>query len=126
MKIHFPRKQTGMGAAGWMLMIAVFGSVLTVGFKLVPLYLDHNTMSKILDRLAEEDGVSQKRDGAISKMITKRFKLNNIRDFKVHENVEINRSRDGVEIVMDYEVRMNIAGNVDLIAAFDKSVNLKN
>tara|TARA_B100001964_G_scaffold148807_1_gene163954 strand:+ start:362 stop:742 length:381 start_codon:yes stop_codon:yes gene_type:complete len=126
MKIHFPRKQAGMGAAGWMLMLAVFGSVLTVGLKLVPLYLDHNTMSKILDGLAEEEGVSQKRDGTISKMIQKRFKLNNIRDFKVRDNVEVKRSRDGVDIIMDYEVRLKFAGNVDLIASFDKSVKLKN
>ena len=126
MKIHFPRKQAGMGAVGWMLMLAVFGSVLTVGLKLVPLYLDHNTMSKILDGLAEEEGVSQKRDGTISKMIQKRFKLNNIRDFKVRDNVEVKRSRDGVDIIMDYEVRLKFAGNVDLIASFDKSVKLKN
>ncbi len=126
MKIHFPRKQAGMGAVGWMLMLAVFGSVLTVGLKLVPLYLDHNIMSKILDGLAEEEGVSQKRDGTISKMIQKRFKLNNIRDFKVRDNVEVKRSRDGVDIIMDYEVRLKFAGNVDLIASFDKSVKLKN
>ena len=126
MKIHFPRKQAGMGAVGWMLMLAVFGSVLTVGLKLVPLYLDHNIMSKILDGLAEEEGVSQKRDGTISKMIQKRFKLNNIRDFKVRDNVEVKRSRDGVDIIMDYEARLKFAGNVDLIASFDKSVKLKN
>ena len=125
MKPHFPKKQVGIGLTGWMLMIAIFGSVLTIGMKLVPPFLDHNTMSKVLDGIAEVDGLSQQRDEAIRKMIKTRFKLNNVRDFKVKDNVELKRSKQGVEIVMDYEVRMNLFGNVDLIASFDKSVELR-
>ncbi len=126
MKPHFPRKQAGMGAAGWMLVIVVFGSVLTVGLKLVPPFLDHNTMSKVLDAIAAEAGMAGQRDDAIRRMITKRFKINNIRDFKVHEDLDIMRSREGVKIVMDYEIRMNLFRNVDLVASFDKSVELRN
>jgi Domain of unknown function (DUF4845) len=126
MKPHFPRKQAGMGTAGWMLIVVVFGSVMTIGMKLVPPFLDHNTMSNILDGMAEEDGMAQKRDAAIEKLIKKRFKMNNIRDFNVGENLDIKRTRNGVEIVMDYEVRMNLIKNVDLIASFDKSVELRN
>ncbi|MCH7741583.1 MAG: DUF4845 domain-containing protein [Proteobacteria bacterium] len=126
MKPNFPKKQAGMGMAGWMFIVFIFGSVLTVGMKLMPPFLDHNTMSNILDGLAEEDGLAQKRDYQIEAIIKKRFKMNNIRDFKIHENLEIKRTRNGVEIVMDYEVRMNLIKNVDLITSFDKSVELRN
>ena len=126
MKPNFPKKQAGMGMAGWMFIVFIFGSVLTVGMKLMPPFLDHNTMSNILDGLAEEDGLAQKRDYQIEAIIKKRFNMNNIRDFKIHENLEIKRTRNGVEIVMDYEVRMNLIKNVDLITSFDKSVELRN
>jgi len=126
MKPHFPKKQVGMGMTGWILMVAIFGSVLTIGMKIIPPFIDHNTMSNILDGMAEIDGLSLQRDETIRRMITKRFKMNNVRDFKVHENVELKRSKKGVQVIMDYEVRMNLFRNVDLIASFDKSVELKN
>ncbi len=126
MKPNFPRNQAGMGMAGWMFIVFIFGSVLTVGMKLMPPFLDHNTMSNILDGMAAEDGLARKRDFQIANMIKKRFKMNNIRDFKINENLEIKRTRNGVEIVMDYEVRMNLFRNVDLIASFDKAVELRN
>ena len=126
MKPNFPKIQAGMGMAGWMFIVFIFGSVMTVGMKLAPPFLDHNTMSNILDGMAEENGLAQKRDFQIENIIKKRFKMNNIRDFKIRENLEIRRTRNGVEIVMDYEVRMNLIRNVDLIASFDKSVELRN
>ena len=125
MKRHCPRKQAGMGVTGWLLMIAILGSVMTIGMKLVPPFLDHNTMSKVLDGIAAENGMAMKRDAAIRKLIKKRFKINNIRDFKINEHVAIKRTRNGVEIIMDYEVRMNLFRNVDLVASFDKSVELR-
>ncbi len=126
MKPHFPKKQTGMGMTGWVLMIAIFGGVLTVGLKIIPPFIDHNTMSKVLDGMAEVDGLSLQRDERIRKIITQRFKMNNVRDFKVRDHVELKRSKEGVQIVMDYEVRTNLFMNVDLIASFDKSVDLRN
>ena len=126
MKSNFPKKQMGVSGAGLMLLVVVFGSILTVGMKLVPLYLDHNTMSNILDKMALEDGMTAKSDDNIKKTIRSRFKMNNIRDFDVHENVKVNRTRNGVEVIMDYEIRMNLVKNLDMIAAFDKSIELRN
>ena len=126
MKPHFPKKQVGMGMTGWMLAIAIFGGVLTFGFKIIPPFIDHNTMSKVLDGMAEIDKLSLEGDDKIKRMIRQRFKMNNVRDFDVRENVELKRSKKGVRVVMDYEVRTNLFMNVDLIASFDKSVELRN
>ncbi len=126
MKPHFPKKQMGIGLTGWMLMIAIFGGALTFGLKIIPPFIDHNTMSKVLDGMAEVDQLSLQRDETIKRMIRQRFKMNNVRDFDVHENVELKRSKKGVQVVMDYEVRTNLFMDVDLIASFDKSVELRN
>jgi hypothetical protein len=116
--------QTG-GVGSWIFIILVFGGSLSMGLKLVPLYMNHNTMSSVLDAMAEEDGLAARRTNDLQQMMMQRFKMNNIREFDVKENVEIKRSSNGTEIIMDYEVRIPLVQNLDLIAAFEKSVELR-
>jgi len=94
--------------------------------KLAPLYLDHNTMSGVLDGMAAEDGLAGKRKADLQGMIEQRIKINNVRGFNVKDNIEIKRTKNGTELVMDYEVRQNLFYNVDLVTYFDKTVELRN
>ncbi len=119
------RKRQVGSAAGWMFIVLVFGGALTIGLQLVPLYLDHNTMSKILDSMAEEDGLANTKSTKIQQIITQKFKMNNIRGFPIKENIEIKRTPNGVEIILDYEVRTTLIKNLDLVASFDKTVGLR-
>ena len=119
-------QQRGLAMGGWLLFIVVFGMVITMGMKLAPLYLDHNTMSGVLDGMAAEDGLAGKRKADLQGMIEQRFKINNVRGFNVKDNIEIKRTKNGTELVMDYEVRQNLFYNVDLVTHFDKTVELRN
>tara|TARA_B100000676_G_scaffold70710_1_gene70672 strand:- start:609 stop:986 length:378 start_codon:yes stop_codon:yes gene_type:complete len=119
-------QQRGLAMGGWLLLIVVFGMVITMGMKLAPLYLDHNTMSGVLDGMAAEDGLAGKRKADLQGMIEQRFKINNVRGFNVKDNIEIKRTKNGTELVMDYEVRQNLFYNVDLVTYFDKTVELRN
>ena len=118
-------KQLG-GLGSWLFIIIVFGGALSIGFKVIPHYMDHNTMSKVLDSMAQEDGMAGKARHTLEDTITQKFKVNNIRDFPVKENVEIKRTKNGTEVILDYEVRMKLFKNLDLIADFNKSVELRN
>lgn len=110
---------------GIILGVLVFGSALSLGAKLIPLYMDHNTMSTIMDKMAEEDGLGIKTDSQLLDVMKQRFKLNNIRDFPIHEHVEIKRSGRGTDVVLDYEVRMPLIQNIDMIASFNKQIELR-
>lgn len=123
--MNLPHSQRGLSGAGWMFLIMVIGSVATVGTKLAPLYLDHNTMSNILDRLAEEKGMVTKRDVELTNIIKKRFKMNNIRDFDFENHMTFKRPENRVIIDMNYEVRLSLVYNVDLIASFEKQTVLR-
>ncbi len=110
---------------GWIIIILIVGGGVSMGSKLIPLYMDHNTMESVLDKLATEEGVALKSDTAIRDMLKKRFRLNNIRDFAVDDLVEVVRSGRGAEVVLDYEVRLPMIANLDVIASFEKSIELK-
>ena len=124
--LQLPVRQSGLSFFGWLLTIMVLGSVITVGLKLIPLYIDHHTMSGVLDSMAEESVMANKRRYELGDMIKKRFRVNNIRDFNHKYNLQAKRGKSGDEVILDYEVRVPLFYNLDLIARFDKSVSFKN
>jgi hypothetical protein len=70
--------------------------------------------------------MANKRRYELEDMIKKRFRVNNIRDFNHKDNLQVKRGKSGVEVILDYEVRVPLFYNLDLIARFDKSVSFKN
>lgn len=123
--MKFSNRQRGMGLGGWLMMILVFGGVLTMGLKLFPVYMDHSTMKGVLEGIGEEPGLAGKKNGDIYALIDRRFDLNAIRDYPIEDHIKINRHARGVDLIMDYEVRMDLISNVDLIASFHEEVALK-
>lgn len=117
------QQQGSMGSL--IFAILLFGGAMSLGAKLVPVYMDHNTMSKILDKMAEEQGLGSRADSSIREEMRKRFKLNNIREFDLNEHLEIERHGRGTDVALDYEVRVKLVSNLDLIASFDKKVELR-
>ena len=87
--------------------------------------MDHNTMGTIMDKMSEEPGLGVKTDSQLTAMMKQRFKLNNIRDFAIHEHVEFKRTGQGTQVIMDYEVRVPLFYNLDLIASFNKEIKLR-
>lgn len=120
-----PHKQAGMGAVGWLLTVLALGAAASLAGKLVPLYSDFSIMSNVLEGMAEEEGFIHKSDSAIAQTINKRFRVNGVRTFNIKDNIKINRTSNGVELVMDYEIRMDVLRNIDMVVSFDKTVELR-
>jgi len=123
--MNLPRYQQGLGAIGWLILVFVFGGLLTFGLKVAPIYADNATIEKILDGVAAEPGVGSKDTGEIDRIIKARFHVNNIRDFDYSKNLTIVRDNAGARLVLSYEVRVPLVYNLDLIASFNKTVALQ-
>ena len=117
------RQRGSMG--GVIVILLVVASVVSVGSRVVPLYLDHNTMGNVMEKMSMENGLALQNEANIRDTMRKRLKLNNIRDFDLKENLKIDRSKVGTELVLDYEVRVDLVSNLSLIAAFNKKVPLR-
>ncbi len=119
-------KHRQRGSIGSILVILlVLASVVSVGSRVIPLYLDHNTMGTIMEKMSLENGLALESEGNIRDTMRKRLKINNIRDFDLKEHLKIDRSKVGTELVLDYEVRIELVSNLSLIAAFNKKVSLR-
>jgi len=123
--MEFGSRQRGMGVTGWLLLILIFGSALTIGLKLIPAYMDHRTIANVLDSLTTQSGLGDQRLDRIQGTIERRLKVNNIREFDFENNMSIARDNDGVIVTVDYEVRVDLMGNVDLVADFYKQVRFQ-
>tara|TARA_X000001036_G_scaffold395828_1_gene397037 strand:- start:38 stop:409 length:372 start_codon:yes stop_codon:yes gene_type:complete len=119
--MNSPRYQQGMGFSGWLIIILLFGGVLTVGLKLFPLYLDHNTISGVMNGIANEPSMDGRGDKAIEDMMIKHLKINNSQDFPVPDELKIKRDRSGITMSVNYEKRVALIGNIDLVASFQHS-----
>ncbi|HIE85520.1 MAG TPA: DUF4845 domain-containing protein [Gammaproteobacteria bacterium] len=117
------RQRGSMG--GIMVILLVVASVVSVGSRLIPLYLDHNTMGTIMEKMSLENGLALASEANIRDTMRKRLKMNNIRDFDLKEHLKIDRTKIGTELVLDYEVRIDLVSNLSLIAAFNKKVPLR-
>ncbi|MDE0988134.1 MAG: DUF4845 domain-containing protein [Pseudomonadales bacterium] len=117
------RQRGSMG--GIMVILLVVAAVVSVGSRVIPLYLDHNTMGSIMEKMSLENGLALQSEGNIRDTMRKSLKMNNIRDFDLKEHLKIDRSKVGTELVLDYEVRIELVSNLSLIAAFNKKVSLR-
>ena len=116
MKQH--QKQFGMSYLGVMFILVIVGGVLKVTAAIGPAYYDYYTIDKIITSLYREG-----RAGSIDDFkgaLANRFQINNLRDKSPDE---FNYSMDGGSLVveLDYEVRSNLVGNLDLVAHFKKT-----
>ena len=123
MLVHYKNRQKG-SLGGYMLAILLFGGLFTIASRLVPIYIDHNTIINILDKMQYERTLSEKTDSELMEIMRKRFRLNNLRNFPINEHVEFKRSSAGVNLVLDYEVRVALISNLDVVASFSEEIEL--
>ena len=123
--MNLPLQQLGLGAIGWLILIMAFGGLLTIGLKVAPIYADNITIVRVLEGVAAEAGMANKSASELDKIIKARLNVNNIRDFNYAKSLLILRDNRGVRIVLDYEVRVSLVYNLDLIASFNKTVTLR-
>ena len=122
--LHGKHRQRG-SIGSILVILLVLVSLVSVGSRVVPFYLDHNTMGTIMEKMSLENDLGLESEGNIRDTMRKRLKMNNIRDFDLKEHLKIDHSKVGKELVLDYEVRIELVSNLSLIAAFNKKVSLR-
>ena len=118
------RRQKGMTLIGFIIVLSFALFISYLGMKIVPLYMEYYSVSRILDGIAAEQG---SRDYSPYKI---RLKIMTGLDISYSDNVKeshIKIKRGSSTLVrVAYEVREPILGNLDVIAKFDKQVALNN
>lgn len=96
--------QTGLTTVGWIVVIAIFGSIVLTGLKIMPLYMDFYGVKSVMESVASDPEVDPRSKKALWAAIGKRLLINSIRDMK-REDFSIEFVEGKTIITVDYEVR---------------------
>ncbi len=117
------RRQRGMTGLGWLTVLFLIGFFVFLGFKIIPIYLEHHSVESVLNSLKEEPLITQKTRAQVKGMVMARLNTNGIRDIK-GDSINVDKKPGVLTVRIAYEVRKNMAGNIDILIKFDNSVEL--
>lgn len=109
--------QKGLSTLGMLLVLLIGGFALTCAFKIGPLYLDNYFVRAALKSL-DGERIETMDSGSIRRSLDRYFMVNNVRDVSAR-GATVTRERDRVVVALDYERRVNLIGNLDVVVVFN-------
>jgi hypothetical protein len=118
-KMHTIRQQTGMTPMATFVIIIIVGFGVYLALKIVPLYLEYFNVASSINSLQDDPDLRMKSPSQVRDLIRKRFEVNDVKRVKP-QDVKITKSGGGVVVIVQYEARVSIVANIDLVASFHK------
>jgi hypothetical protein len=110
-------KQRGLTLSAMIVtsFIVVLGSILA--FKLVPVYLEYQTIKRIFKSMAEDPALRSARRGELERSWAARTAIDDVKSL-AGENIEYTKDADGLVVSADYSVKVRLVGNASLCLDF--------
>jgi uncharacterized protein DUF4845 len=125
MKAH--RYSRGITLLGFLILLCVAGFFAYCVMKLVPVYVEYFGVVKAMEQIKDEPGASQKTVEQIRRDLNVKFDLQYVDEKDIPPAaIQLKREATGPVLRIAYEKRVPFMYNIDLVASFDKSVNLTN
>ena len=125
MKAH--RYSRGITLLGFLILLCVAGFFAYVVMKLVPVYVEYFGVVKAMEQIKDEPGAAQKSLEEIRRDLNVKFDLQYVDEKDIPPaSIQLKREATGPTLRIAYEKRVPFMYNIDLVASFDKSVNLTN
>lgn len=118
------RKPEGMSVVSLLAVVTLVAGVVVLALRLGPHYIDFQTLDSIMDGLPSAQ-IHEMDKAAIRDLLTKRYKINNIRDLNLREVVSIERKKDSTDITIDYEIREPLVYNIDAVLTFSETYSYR-
>ena len=115
--------QKGMTAIGWLLILGLIAFFTLLTLRMVPLYLEFGKVASTLESLKEQPDIAQKTRSEIVKIVSKRFDVNDVRNVDP-KLIKVTKDRGVLKVVINYERREHLVGNIDVVATFDKQIEV--
>tara|TARA_B100000676_G_scaffold168269_1_gene165577 strand:- start:3327 stop:3707 length:381 start_codon:yes stop_codon:yes gene_type:complete len=112
-----PSQQRGISLIGWaviLLVAIVFG---TAALRMVPVYMEHNTISSTIKSLLQDSKTALMSPREVREALSKRFTINQVNVITVND-LAITKEGGILKISTDYEVREPMFYNVSIVMTF--------
>jgi hypothetical protein len=115
--MHGLKRQRGASLIFTLIVLVVVGFAITIGIRLVPIYINAYTVKTILNEVADESRGTDRNPSQIWASIDKRLDINDVDNIK-REHFVYRRDRGVTTIGITYEARTKLLGNLDVVAKF--------
>ncbi len=117
-------RQQGITFFGFLGFLLIAGFFAFLGMRLFPVYTEYHNVTSSMRGLAAEPGIANKDGHQIKKQLVKRLDISYVDSVKP-ENIALKRVSGGYDLTVQYEVRRPLAYNLDFVAKFEKTVELR-
>ena len=117
------QSQRGLTTVGWILVIALFGTIVLTIFKVVPMYLEYMQVKSVMESVVNDTSIDPRSKRDLWSAMQKRLLINQAKSVK-RENVTFNRADGVTTITVDYKVEKPYIAQLFIGAHFVYSVEI--
>ena len=130
------KKQSGLSTIMLIIIVGLFGYAIYVGLKVVPEYMEYFSIKSSVDGLADEMKTRQISKTQYFDLLRRRLEINYIEVSKLvpsrdgcdkskKEVFLYKGGKKGIDVGVNYEKRVPIIANVDILLSFNHMRNVK-
>ena len=119
------KNQKGMSLIGFLLVLSMVVFFAYLGMRITPIYIEFYSVKQAMTGVAEEPGSANFSPFDVKDKMLNRLYVSYSDGNVTRENIRVVRN-NGVWLVVRYDVRKPLMGNLDVIASFDERVMLGN
>ena len=117
-------KQRGVSFAGVLAVVSILVFIMLTAFKIGPYYMEYMTVKKIATDISKDQELMSGTKSKIVKQINQQYHTNSLWDLKAKDTVDLQKDGNkGYLVTVNYEKRINLIANIDVVTVFNKAVN---
>jgi len=122
--MHSLKRQNGMTAIGWMIVLALIGFFVLLALRMVPAYMEYYKVVSTLESLEDETGWTEVTPHAIRRLIERRFDISYVNSITPRQ-VSIKPVGAYYLVTAKYDAEEHLVGNVSVLMRFHKQVRVR-
>lgn len=118
------RRQKGITLMGFLMVLVVAGAAALIVMKLFPMYTEFYNVKGAMEEYAASPGSGNKALPQIQSDMERRFDIAYVSTL-TDKDVKVAREGRNMVMSVNYEVRKEMIGNIDVVGRFSHSVQLQ-
>ena len=119
-----PRSVRGAFFGDWLGIAAVLFIIAWIGLKFGSVYLDHYGARAQIEELQLTRSDQEETAEEVRRRLAKRLQINNLKGMLDSDQITVVERGSRVVIVMNYEVKTALAGNMSVLIEFDEQFEI--
>ncbi len=123
---HLNQDQQGLTFISWLIVFAIGGFFILLTLKIVPIYLENQSVKGVIIALEENPKLKQERTTVanIKELIKRGFKVNSIYDFP-KDAIKVKKEKNRVVVDITYAREEPIIANIAVKVSFSEKLDLE-